>query len=201
MLKTKRRNKITLKAADEVERMRAAGRLVYQVLKLCHEICKPGISTVEIDRQACEVYTNAGAIGLFKNYPSSTTGVPPFPGNLCISLNDEVVHGIPSEDVIVKDGDIVSIDCGVLLDGWCGDSATTILVGNVDAKTRKLCDATRHVLDLAIQNIKPGRKWSQIARLMQNYAERSGYGVVKNFVGHGVGQELHEEPQVPNYYD
>jgi len=111
-----------------------------------------------------------------------------------------VVHGIASDSQI-KDGDIVGVDCGVLLEGWCGDAATTILVGDVKPDVRKMCEATQHVLRIAIENIKPGRKWSQIARLMQNYAERSGYGVVRDFVGHGIGQKLHEDPKVPNYVD
>jgi len=199
MLQTKRRNKITLKTAEQLQLMREAGRLVRSVLNRCHEICKPGITTAEINRQCCEIYTAAGATGLFKNYPTYVPGEG-FPGDVCISVNDEVVHGIPC-DRVIKDGDVVSVDCGVKLNGWCGDAATTVMVGNVPAAVRKLCEDTQHVLELAIDNIKPGRKWSQIARLMQNFAERNGYGVVKNFVGHGVGQSLHEEPQVPNYYD
>ncbi len=196
---TKRRAKITLKTPEQLAKMRESGRLVRKVLNHCHEICKPGITTAEINRQCLEIYTNAGASGLFKNYPTYKPGEG-FPGDVCISVNEEVVHGIPG-DRVIQDGDVVSIDCGVLLNGWCGDAATTVMVGNVDPDVRKLCDDTRHVLELAIDNIKPGRKWSQIARLMQNFAERRGYGVVKNFVGHGLGQSLHEEPQVPNYYD
>jgi len=196
---TKRRAKITLKTPEQLAKMRDAGRLVRKVLNHCHEICKPGITTAQVNEQCYEIFTSGGASGLFKNYPTYKAGEG-FPGDVCISINDEVVHGIPSERVI-KDGDVVSVDCGVLMDGWCGDAATTVMVGNVDPEVRKLCEDTKRVLELALDNIKPGRKWSQIARLMQNYAERHGYGVVKNFVGHGVGQSLHEEPQVPNYYD
>lgn len=188
---------IRLKTKDEIERMRAAGRVVRKVLDHCHQICKPGVTTRQIDEEACEIFTSAGARGLFKNYPTYKAGEG-FPANLCISINECVVHGIADERK-VKDGDIVGIDCGVELNGWCGDAATTILVGNVSPATRKLCEVTQHVLRLAIENIKPGRRWSQVARLMQNYAERSGYSVVRDFVGHGIGQKMHEEPKVPNF--
>ncbi len=190
---------IKLKSPDEVERMRASGRLVRKVLNLMHEMCKPGVTTLEMDEAAYETYTAAGATGLFKGYPEYIEGKG-FPANTCISVNEEVVHGIAG-DRVIQDGDIVGVDCGVLLDGWCGDAATTILVGNVKPDVKKLCEATQHVLNIAIENIKPGRKWSQVARLMQNYAERSGYGVVRDFVGHGVGTQLHEDPKVPNYVD
>lgn len=195
-----RKPKFILKTQDEIEKMRVAGRLVHKVLSTCREMCKVGVTTKELDEAAYQVYTDAGAKGLFLNYPNSQQGAPRFPGNTCISVNDEIVHGIPG-DRQVKDGDIVSIDCGVNLDGWCGDSATTIMVGNVSKKVLELCETTQHVLQLAIDNIQPGRKWSQVARLMQSYAERGGYGVVRAFVGHGIGRELHEHPQVPNYVD
>lgn len=188
---------IRLKTRQEIGKMRAAGRIVYEVLERCRQLCQPGITTREIDEQGGEIIRAAGARGLFKNYPTYRPGEG-FPSNLCISVNEVVVHGIGDERRI-KDGDIVGIDCGVELDGWCGDSATTILVGNVRPEVRRLCEVTRHVLELAVQNMKPGRKWSQIARLMQNYAEQSGMGVVRDFVGHGIGQKMHEDPKVPNF--
>jgi methionyl aminopeptidase len=185
---------IVLKSKDKIELMRAAGRVVHQVLQHCQEICRPGITTREIDEEAYRVFTAAGARGLFKNYPGPT----PFPGNLCISVNEEVVHGIPGQRVI-KDGDIVGVDCGVEFNGWCGDSAYTIPVGNVRPEARRLCEVTRQVLTIAIENVKPGRYWSQIARLMQNYAERNALSVVRDYVGHGIGQKMHEDPKVPNF--
>jgi len=188
---------ITLKTKGEIDKMRAAGRVVHKVLERCREMCKPGVTTRQIDDEAYRVFTAAGARGLFKNYPTYKAGEG-FPANLCISVNEEVVHGIASERVI-KDGDIVGIDCGVQLDGWCGDSATTVMVGNVAAETRRLCEVTQHVLQIAIENIKPGRRWSQVARLMQSYAEENGLSVVRAFVGHGIGQAMHESPQVPNF--
>lgn len=188
---------LVLKSKEQIEKMRAAGRVVHQVLEHCRSICKPGITTRDLDEQAYEVFTAAGARGLFKNYPTYRPGEG-FPSNLCISVNEVVVHGIAS-DRVIREGDIVGVDCGVQLDGWCGDSATTIMVGAVKPEVRRLCEVTRHCLELAIDNIKPGRLWSQIARLMQNYAERQGMSVVRNYVGHGIGQKMHEEPQVPNY--
>jgi methionyl aminopeptidase len=188
---------VILKSKEQIEKMRAAGRVVHKVLQRCREICQPGITTREIDEEAYRVFTAAGARGLFKNYPTYRPGEG-FPSNLCISVNEVVVHGIADERVI-GEGDVVGIDCGVELDGWCGDSAVTVMVGEVEPQTRRLCEVTQHVLDMAIENIRPGRKWSQIARLMQNYAEQAGMSVVKDFVGHGIGQTMHEDPKVPNF--
>ena len=188
---------IRLRGKQDLERMRAAGRVVRAVHDRMEEICKPGITTLELDEEAGRVMESFGGRGLFKNYPTYRPGEG-FPANLCISINEEVVHGIAS-DRQVQDGDIVSLDCGVMLDGWCGDAANTVLVGNVAPEIRKLVDDAWHVLDLAIRNLRPGRKWSQIARLMQSYAESNGYGVVRDFVGHGIGEKMHEPPKVPNY--
>jgi len=188
---------IRLRTPQDIHKMRAAGRVVHRVLERCREMCRPGVTTREIDEEAYRLFTGMGARGLFKNYPTYRPGEG-FPANLCISINEEVVHGIAG-DRVVKDGDIVGIDCGVSLDGWCADAAATVMVGNVRADVRRLCEVTRHVLELAIQNIRPGRRWSQIARLMQSYAEQAGMSVVRDFVGHGIGQQMHEDPKVPNF--
>ncbi|MEM6749154.1 MAG: type I methionyl aminopeptidase [Planctomycetota bacterium] len=188
---------IELKTQDQIERMRSAGRVVHQVHQRLGEFIRPGVTTQEIDDEAHRVFTAAGAKGLFKNYPTYRPGTG-FPSHTCISVNEVVVHGIADQRVI-EDGDVVGVDCGVQLDGWCGDAARTVLVGDVDPKVRELCEATEHVLQIAIENIRPGRRWSQVARLMQNYAEAKGYGIVKDFVGHGIGQKLHEDPKVPNF--
>ena len=164
---------IILKTKEDIEKMRAAGRVVHKVLERCREVCQPGVTTREIDEEAYRVFTAAGAKGLFKNYPTYQPGEG-FPSNLCISVNDVVVHGI-ADGRVIKDGDIVGIDCGVQLDGWCGDSAVTVLVGDVRPEVRSLCETTKHVLDIAIENIQPGRKWSQVARLMQGLCGRSGF--------------------------
>ncbi len=188
---------VRLKTREEIQKMRAAGRIVRSVLDRAREMCKPGVTTREIDEEADRLIQKAGGKGLFKNYPTYRPGEG-FPANLCISVNEQVVHGIAS-DREIQDGDIVGVDCGVQLDGWCGDSATTIMVGNVRPEVKKLCEVTEHVLALAIENVRPGRKWSQVARLMENYAESHGLGVVQDFVGHGIGQQMHEDPKVPNY--
>ncbi len=188
---------IVLKSKEEIEKMRAAGRIVHAVLQRCKEMCQPGVTTREIDEEADRMIRAAGARGLFKNYPTYRPNEG-FPSTLCISVNEVVVHGI-ADDRKIQDGDIVGIDCGVQLDGWCGDSATTVMVGNVRPEVRRLCEVTQRMLELAIENIRPGRTWSQIARLMQNYAERSGFSVVRDFVGHGIGRKMHEEPKVPNF--
>ncbi len=189
--------RITLKTREQIEKMRAAGRVVHQVLEACSRMCHPGVTTGEIDQEANRLILSKGARGLFKDYV--IPGIPtPFPSHLCISINEVVVHGIAG-DRKIQDGDVVSLDCGVMLDGWCGDSATTVLVGDVKPAVRNLCDVTRHTLDLAIQNIRPGKRWSQVARVMQQYAESSGVSVVRDYVGHGIGQKMHEEPKVPNF--
>lgn len=188
---------VVLKSRDEIAKMRAAGRIVARVHELCRQMCRPGVTTKEIDEAAGAFIAEQGAVNLFRNYPTYRPGEG-FPANLCISVNEVVVHGI-ADDRVIRDGDCVGIDCGVRLDGWCGDAATTIMVGNVSAEHRRLCEATEHVLRIAIQNMRPGRRWSQVARLMQRYAESQGYGVVRDFVGHGIGQNMHEDPKVPNF--
>ena len=188
---------IRLKSPEEIARMRAAGRVVRQVLEECARVCRPGVTTQEIDATALRVFSAAGARGLFKNYPTYRAGEG-FPGNICVSVNEVVVHGIAG-DRAVQDGDVIGIDCGVELDGWCADAAQTVMVGSVRPEVRKLVETTRHVLNLAVQNMRPGRRWSQVARLMQNYAEQAGFSVVRDFVGHGIGQRMHEDPKVPNF--
>lgn len=186
------------KRPQDLEKMRAAGRVVRKVLDTIGEKCQPGVTLRELDEVARQIIAESGGVGLFKDYPSATPGVQPFPGYICASVNEVVVHGIP-DDRVVQDGDIVGVDCGVQLDGWCGDSAYTFMVGNVDPQVQRLCEVTQEVLRVAIENIQPGRNWSTIARLMEKKAKDAGYGVVEDFVGHGIGRSMHEAPQVPNY--
>ena len=188
---------IKRKSAEQIEKMRSAGSLVCEVLDLCRQSCQPGMTTLEIDEVAYQYYMARGARGLFKNYPTYQPDEG-FPSNLCISVNDSVVHGI-ADSTVIKNGDLVSIDCGVELNGWCGDAATTVMVGEVEPEHQRLCEVTMRVLRLAIDNIKPGRLWSQIARMMQGYAEQAGMSVVREFVGHGIGRTMHEDPKVPNF--
>lgn len=177
--------------------MRSAGRLVHRALSRAQELARPGMTTLELDRVVYDTYTSAGGQGLFKWYPTYEPGKG-FPGNTCISVNEEVVHGIPG-DRLLKDGDIVSVDCGIRLGGYCGDSATTIAVGTVPQTVRDLLRITQETLELAIREIRPGRRWSDVARKMQEHVESNGMSCVREFVGHGIGTRMHEDPKVPNF--
>ncbi len=188
---------ISLKTPEEIELMRRAGRVVHEALRRCTAKCRPGVTTREIDAEAENVLAESGAVGLFKWYPTYREGEG-FPACTCISVNDEVVHGIPGERPLAE-GDIVSIDFGCRIDGWCGDSATTVMVGEVKPSIRRLCEVTEHVLRIATENIRPGRTWSQVARLMESYAVKAKLGVVRDFVGHGIGRTMHEDPKLPNF--
>lgn len=182
---------IILKTERDLEAMRPACAVASAVLAEIIAFIQPGVTTREVDEFAAAVIKRHGARSAFLGYRN-------YPCHTCISVNDEVVHGIPGGRRVAE-GDIVSVDFGVRIDGWCGDAATTILVGQVGAEERKLCEATEHVLRIAIENIRPGRKWSQVAQRMQGYAERQGLSVIKDFVGHGIGRMLHEEPKIPNF--
>jgi methionyl aminopeptidase len=186
------------KTHEEIEKMRRAGRVVHDVLRHLGSMVVPGMTTKELDDEAERLCLEAGAESLFKNYPGRR-GAGPFPAVACISINDEVVHGIPSSGRKIADGDIVSVDFGVRLDGWCGDAADTFLVGDVSEKVRRLVGVTRNALAIVMEMARPGERWSTIARAMQEYIEGEGFSVVREFVGHGIGQKMHEDPKVPNF--
>lgn len=179
--------------------MRRAGNVVARVLTRMQEMARPGVSTAEMNAVAEEMIAEAGAEALFRGVETRQAKFP-FPSALCTSVNDVVVHGIPSPRTL-EDGDIVSVDCGVRLDGFCGDSAVTLAIGTVSAEVQRLLDVTQEVLDLAIRMIRPKRWWSEVASAMQAHVEAAGFSVVREFVGHGIGREMHEEPKVPNYVD
>jgi len=189
---------ITLRSRREIELMRKAGAVVADVLSKLQEVAKPGVTTGHLDSIASQITVDTGATALFKGVRSPYARAP-FPACICASINEQVVHGIPSETVVLKDGDILSIDFGARLNGYCGDAAVTIAVGEISEDKRELIDVTRHVLDIAIAKAAPAVKWSQIAAEMQDYAESAGFSVVKDFVGHGIGRKMHEEPRVPNF--
>jgi methionyl aminopeptidase len=178
--------------------MRKAGAVVADVLLKLKEIAKPGITTAWLDRVALQMATDAGAEALFKGVRNPMARIP-FPGAICASINEQVVHGIPSEDTELKNGDILSIDFGVRLNGYCADAAITIAIGGISKNRRNLMDTTKRVLDIAIKKSAPTVKWSQVASEMQQCAESAGFSVVKDFVGHGIGRKMHEEPRVPNF--
>ena len=178
--------------------MRRAGAVVADVLSKLQEIAEPGATTGHLDRVALQMAAEAGAEVLFKGVRSPFARIP-FPGSICASVNEQVVHGIPSDSVKLKNGDVLSIDFGARLNGYCGDAAVTIGIGEVPEDKRRLMDVTRRVLDIAIAKAASAVKWSRIAAEMQNYAESAGFSVVRDFVGHGIGREMHEEPRVPNF--
>jgi methionyl aminopeptidase len=178
--------------------MRKAGAVVADVLLKLKEIAEPGITTAWLDRVALQMAAEAGADALFKGVRSPVARIP-FPGAICASINEQVVHGIPSEDAKLKNGDILSIDFGVRLNGYCADAAITIAIGGISEDRRKLMDTTKRVLDVAIEKSMPAVRWSQVAAEMQRCAESAGFSVVKDFVGHGIGRQMHEEPRVPNF--
>jgi len=189
---------IRLKTPEQIERMRRAGRIVRQALTSLGEMIAPGMTTKELDRQAERICLEAGGKCLFKNYPGRD-GAGPFPGSICASIDQEVVHGIPSPDRVIAEGQIVSIDFGVQLDGWCADAAQTFVVGAVSAPTRRLVEVTRNALAMSISMCRPGRFWSEVVRVTQDYIESEGFRIVRQYVGHGIGQEMHEDPKVPNF--
>lgn len=189
---------IKLKTPEQIERIRSAGRIVRQVLSRLGEMIAPGVTTEELDAEAERLCTAQGARCLFKGVPSPR-GAGAFPGSICASLNEEVVHGIPSRRT-VQSGDIVSVDFGVELDGWCGDAAETFAAGEVRQEVRHLVDVTRNALAMAVQMIRPGGRWSSIARSVQEYVEGEGFSIVRKYVGHGIGKSMHEGPQVPNFW-
>ena len=189
---------ITLRSRREIDLMRKAGTVVAAVLLKLKEIAEPGMTTAWLDSVALQMTADAGAEALFKGVRSPVARIP-FPGAICASINEQVVHGIPSKDTKLKDGDILSIDFGVRLNGYCADAAVTIAIGRISEDKRKLMDVTKHVLDMAIEKSAPAVRWSQIAAEMQHYTESAGFSVVKDFVGHGIGKKMHEEPRVPNF--
>ena len=191
--------KIELKSPREIELMRAAGGLVGRILDEITGLVKPGATTAELDAVARRRIDEAGAEALFLGVENPQAKYP-FPAAVCASLNEEIVHGVP-DDRPLKEGDIISIDVGVRLKGYCGDSARTFAVGAIAPEARRLLDVTRTALEIAVREIKPFGRWSTVAHQMQACVEDAGFGVVKDFVGHGIGREMHEEPKVPNYVD
>jgi methionyl aminopeptidase len=192
---------ITRKSAREIDQMRRAGRIVAEVLALIEAELHPGISTGHLDRLAERHIRGAGAIPSFKGYlGGGKYGKTPraFPASTCISIDAEVVHGIPGER-LVRDGSIVTVDVGAILDGWHGDGARTFVVGDVPDNVRQLVDATRLAMMAGIGAAQPGARVGDISAAVEDVGRAGGYGIVKPFVGHGIGTEMHQDPQVPNY--
>jgi methionyl aminopeptidase len=185
---------LTLRSQREIGLMRQAGLAVWEAHQIAARLVKPGVTTGEIDAAIEAHFDKIGAVPLFKGVP----GKVPFPAVTCISVNEEVVHGIPGPRKL-KEGDVISIDTGCKLGGWCGDSAYTHGVGKVSPEAQRLLDCTRGTLDLAIELMFTKSRWSQVAAEMERYVRDYGFYVVESFVGHGIGRDMHEEPQVPNF--
>ena len=185
----------TIKRASEIESMRAAGRILADILDVLHAELRPGVTTGELDEIAARMMRDAGAVSSFKGYGSN----PPFPGVICSSINDEVVHGIPSPRRRLADGDLVKIDVGCIVDGWHADCARTWPVGTPSPEMAELIEATRRGMEAGIAAAIPGNHLGDIGHAIESVAHEHGYGMVRAFVGHGIGQAMHEDPQVPNY--
>jgi methionyl aminopeptidase len=185
----------TIKRASEIERMRAAGGILADILDVLRAELRPGVATGDLDRIAERMIRDAGAVPSFQGYGSN----PPFPGSICASINDEVVHGIPSPRRRLADGDVVSIDIGCILDGWHADCARTWTIGPVPREVSDLVDATRRGMEAGIAAAASGNRLGDVGHAIETVAHERGYGIVRPFVGHGIGQSMHEEPQVPNY--
>jgi methionyl aminopeptidase len=186
---------VTRKSRREIEKMRHAGRIVAEVLALVESELKPGVTTAHLDRLAERHIRSAGAVPSFLGYGHRSN---PFPASLCISIDDEVVHGIPGERTI-RDGQVVSIDAGAIYDGWHGDGARTFVVGEPRPEVDELIDTTRLAMMAGIAAAVPGAHLGDISAAIEDVAAPGGYGIVRQFVGHGIGTEMHQEPQVPNY--
>ncbi|MDO5308216.1 MAG: type I methionyl aminopeptidase [Planctomycetia bacterium] len=185
---------LSLKTEKDIMKMRKAGLLTWAAHELVRKIIRAGMTTRELDAEVEKLFERNYSVGMFKGVP----GRVPYPAVTCISINDQIVHGIPG-DRVIKDGDIVSVDTGCKIDGWCGDSAYTSMVGNVSSQARKLVETTRETLNIAIRELQTAKYWSDVAREMEKYVRGNGYSVVESFVGHGIGRSMHEEPQVPNF--
>ena len=183
---------VTIKSEHEIELMREAGRILSIVHQEMEKIIRPGISTMDINRKGEEVIRSYDCIPSFLNYQG-------YPASICVSVNDEVVHGIPSKKRILKEGDIVSLDAGVIYKGYHSDAARTHGVGQISEENQRLIDVTRQSFFEGIKFAKAGNHLFEISKAVQDYAEANGYGVVRDLVGHGVGENLHEDPQIPNY--
>ena len=188
---------IIIKSKREVDSLRRSNKIVAHVFREIKKMVRPDITTKELDREAERLIRSRGGIPAFKGYrPVGYRSK--FPASMCISVNEEVVHGVPSPRKL-KEGDIVSLDVGVLLDGYYGDAAITLPVGNVSEEAKRLIDVTERALYVGIEQSKVGNRLSDISHAIQDYAEGHGFSVVRDFVGHGIGKSLHEDPQIPNF--
>jgi methionyl aminopeptidase len=191
---------IVRKTQGELEKMRRSGMLVHDILKALGDLSQEGVSTWDLELAAVKMMADAGAKPAFKNYYVPAAGEK-YRFVLCTSVNDEIVHGMPNPKRILKRGDIISIDTGVSLNGYFGDSALTVGIGELSEQAVKLMDVTRQSLELAIAQVREGNRLFDICGTVENYVQGNGFSIIREYVGHGIGTQLHEEPQIPNYID
>lgn len=190
---------VYIKSNSEIELMKEACRIASLTQKEVEKNIKPGITTLELDKIAEKFIKSQGAIPAQKNYPSGVKGVMPFPATLCVSINDEVIHGIPSSKVQLREGDIVSVDLVVLKNGFNGDCARTYIVGKTNKEAQKLVEITKQAFFEGIKYAKVGNRIGDISHAIGEFIEKNGYSVVREFQGHGIGRQMHEEPGIPNF--
>lgn len=181
-----------IKSHREIEKMKVASQMVAKVLTAIESAVKPGVTTGELDELARDMISEMGGQPIFLGYGG-------FPKHICASVNEEIVHGIPSDERVLQDGDIVSVDCGIRYEKYCGDSALTIPVGSISEETKSLLSGCQGALYAAIERMQPGNKLRDVCGAIQDYAQERGYAIVRNYVGHGIGRSMHEAPEVPNY--
>lgn len=195
---------VMLKSHNEIAQLREAGRLVAQTYEVLRPYVRPGVSTAELDRVAEDYIRGRGAKPIYKGYGArpaynGVPAVPPFPATICVAVNNVICHGIPSPKQILQEGDIIGIDIGVLYKGWVGDSCVTFAVGELDDESKHLMEVAHRCMELGIEQARPNNRLGDIGAAIQTYAEANGFSTVREFVGHGVGHSLHEDPQVPHF--
>jgi methionyl aminopeptidase len=188
---------VAIRTEREIERIRIAGGIVARILNKLQEAAEVGVTTAHLAQIADDIIAQAGAVALFKGVKNPTAKFD-FPASICASINEQVVHGIPGPRKL-NPGDIISIDCGVKINGYCGDAAHTIIIGQAPPEVQRLVCVTRELLDIAVQQARPGLLWSDVARAMQAHAEQAGFGIIREYVGHGIGRKMHEDPKLPNF--
>lgn len=190
---------VSIKSNREIELMREAGKVVALTYEELEKRIKPGMSTWELDQIAEQTMRSLGAVPAEKGFDSGIRGVPPFPASICISINDEVIHGIPSKHKVIREGDIVSIDTVALKNGFNGDAARTFMIGKVSKEAQRLVEVTKQAFFEGIKYAKPGYRIGDVCHAIGEYVRSQGYSVVREFQGHGIGREMHEDPGIPNY--
>lgn len=191
--------RVVLKSKEEIALMRQAGKIVALALDEVRRYTRPGVTTEELNKIAEDILKRYKATPVFKGYPNQREGLPPFPKTITACINQELVHGIPSDKRVLKEGDIFSVDCGAYYQGWIGDAAVTLPVGQISTEAQRLLDVTEQALYQGISQARLGNRTEDISAAVQEYVEQHGYNVVREYTGHGVGRNMHEDPQVPNF--